>query len=86
MHGRIPPMTPAGLQSLAQLKRRRLLVAALSGVIYLTLLLWLAAILGAGGWSVPRVAILIAFAIAAPWSVLGVSNAALGFWLLHWRR
>ena len=83
MHGRIPPMTPAGLQSLAELKSRRLLVAALSGVIYLTLLLWLAAILGAGGWSVLRVAILVAFAIAAPWSVLGVSNAALGFWLLH---
>ncbi|MFY9654993.1 MAG: glucans biosynthesis glucosyltransferase MdoH, partial [Methylocystis sp.] len=28
---------------------------------------------------------LIAFAIAAPWSVLGVCNAAIGFWLLHFR-
>jgi membrane glycosyltransferase len=86
MHGRIPPMTPAGLQSLAELKCRRLLAAALSGVIYLTLLLWLAAILSAGGWTVLRGAILIAFAIAAPWSVLGASNAALGFCLLHLRR
>ncbi len=86
MHGRILPMTPAGLQSLAELERRRLLVAAMSGVIYLTLLLWLAAILSAGGWTLLRGAILIAFAIAAPWSVLGASNAALGFWLLHVHR
>jgi membrane glycosyltransferase len=86
MHGRIPPMTPAGLQRLAELKRRRLLVAGMSSVIYLTMLLWLAVILGAGGWTFLRVAILIAFAIAAPWSVLGVSNAALGFWLLHFHR
>jgi membrane glycosyltransferase len=86
MHGRIPPMTPAGLQSLAELATRRLLVAAMSGAVYLALLLWLAAILSAGGWSVLRVAILVAFAIAAPWSVLGLSNAALGFWLLHFCR
>ena len=85
MHGRIPPMTPAGLQSLAKLERRRLFVAAGSGVVYVALLLWLAAILGAGGWTALRVAILIAFAIATPWSVLGVCNAAIGFWLLHFR-
>lgn len=85
MHGRIPPMTPAGLQSLATLERRRLAVAAISGVIYLSLLVWLALILSAGGWTFLRVAIFVAFAIAAPWSVLGVANAALGFWLLHWR-
>ena len=86
MHGRMPPMTPAGLQSRAELERRRLLVAAMSCVVYLSLLLWLAVILSAGGWTVLRVAILIAFAIAAPWSVLGVSNAALGFWLTHFHR
>jgi membrane glycosyltransferase len=83
MHGRISPMTPAGLQSLAELARRRLFVATASVVVYVALLLWLAAILGAGGWTAPRVSILIAFAIAAPWSVLGVCNAAIGFWLLH---
>ena len=85
MHGRIPPMTPASLQSLAELERRRLLVATASGVVYVALLLWLAAILGAGGWTALRAAILVAFAIAAPWSVLGVCNAAIGFWLLHFR-
>lgn len=79
-------MTPAGLQSLTELERRRLFVAALSGLVYLTWLLWLAAILNAGGWSLLRVAILISFAIAAPWSVLGVCNAALGFWLLRLER
>ncbi len=83
MHGRISPMTPAGLQSLAELARRRLFVATASVVVYVALLLWLAAILGAGGWTALRLAILIAFAIAAPWSVLGVCNAAIGFWLLH---
>ncbi len=86
MHGRIPPMTPAGLQNLATLERRRLVVAIMSGVLYLTLLLWLAGILSAGGWTFLRAAILVAFAIAAPWSVLGVTNAALGFWLLHLHR
>ncbi len=86
MHGRMPPMTPAGLQSRAELERRRLLVAAMSCVVYLSLLLWLAVILSAGGWTALRVAILIAFAIAAPWSVLGVSNGALGFWLTHFHR
>ncbi|HEY8072374.1 MAG TPA: glucans biosynthesis glucosyltransferase MdoH, partial [Methylocystis sp.] len=37
------------------------------------------------GWSDIDLAIFIAFAIAAPWSVLGFCNAMLGFWLLHMR-
>ncbi|MBG0811400.1 glucans biosynthesis glucosyltransferase MdoH [Methylosinus sp. H3A] len=74
---------PAGLQSRAELFRRRLLVAAINAAVYIALLIWLADILGQDGWSVIDAAILIAFAIAAPWSVLGVCNAALGFWLLH---
>jgi membrane glycosyltransferase len=86
MHGRISPRTPAGLQSLAELERRRLFVLGVNGLVYLVMLGWLAASLGAGGWSVLRVAILLAFAIAAPWSVLGLCNAAIGFWLLHFHR
>ena len=86
MHGRLTPMTPAGLQSLAELARRRRLVACMSFSIYVALLLWLAFILSAGGWSSLRMGVWIAFAIAAPWSVLGVCNAAIGYWLLHYRR
>ncbi|HEY8066175.1 MAG TPA: glucans biosynthesis glucosyltransferase MdoH [Methylosinus sp.] len=77
---------PAGLQSRADLFRRRLLVAAINAAVYVALLIWLADILGQDGWSVIDAAILAAFAIAAPWSVLGVCNAALGFWLLHCHR
>ncbi|MFN3891131.1 MAG: glucans biosynthesis glucosyltransferase MdoH [Beijerinckiaceae bacterium] len=75
--------TPAGLQSRALLSRRRLIVAALNAITYLALLWWLASILSVSGWSVIDVAIFACFAIAAPWSVLGVWNALLGVWLLH---
>lgn len=74
---------PAGLESRAELFRRRLLVAAINAAVYAALLIWLADILGQDGWTAIDVAILVCFAIAAPWSVLGVCNAALGFWLLH---
>jgi membrane glycosyltransferase len=78
--------TPAGLQSVAELAWRRRVVAALNLALYAGLLFWLGSLLSHGGWSAIDVAILAAFAIAAPWSVLGASNAALGFWLLHLRR
>ncbi len=76
-------LTPAGLQSRAVLFRRRLIVTALNGFTYLALLYWLASILSVSGWSVIDVLIFVCFAIAAPWSVLGVWNALLGVWLLH---
>ena len=76
-------LTPAGLQSSQLLAKRRLTAALVNGGVYVLLLSWLASILGAQGWSVIDVAIFIAFAIAAPWSVLGVWNALLGLWLLQ---
>ncbi|MBX9757321.1 MAG: glucans biosynthesis glucosyltransferase MdoH [Beijerinckiaceae bacterium] len=75
--------TPAGLQTRALLFRRRLIVAGLNTITYLALLWWLASILSVSGWSVIDVAIFACFAIAAPWSVLGVWNALIGVWLLH---
>ena len=66
-----PDPTPAGLQSRAALRRRRFGVALANLALYAALLVWLAAILGSGGWSLLRVGIFIAFAVAAPWSVLG---------------
>ena len=86
MHGRSSPTTPAGLQSLAALAWRRRFVAGLNLAIYAALLIWLAAILAPGGWTAPRLGIFFAFAVAAPWSVLGVCNAAIGFFLLRFHR
>jgi membrane glycosyltransferase len=76
-------MTPAGVQTRALLFRRRLIVAGLNIVTYLALLVWLAQILGTSGWSAIDVAIFVCFAVAAPWSVLGVWNSLIGLWLLH---
>ena len=47
------------------------------------LVLGLSQVLGAGGWTVADVAILVAFLFGAPWTVLGFWNAVIGFWLLH---
>ncbi|MFO1117438.1 MAG: glucans biosynthesis glucosyltransferase MdoH [Beijerinckiaceae bacterium] len=73
--------TPAGLQDGALLARRRRIVLALNLALYLGLAIWLAAILGAGGWSALDFAFFVCFLIASPWAVLGFVNAALGLWL-----
>jgi len=73
------------LQNPLELARRRRMVAVMNLSIYLLLLVWLGAILQQDGWSDIDLAIFIAFAVAAPWSVLGFCNATLGFWLLHRR-
>ncbi len=73
------------LQNPLELARRRRMVAVMNLSIYLLLLVWLGAILQQDGWSDIDLAIFIAFAVAAPWSVLGFCNAMLGFWLLHRR-
>lgn len=86
MPAAMPEMTPAGLQPRARLARRRIIATLLNLLTYGAMLWWLAEILGAGGWSVIDVLIFLCFAIAAPWSVLGVWNALLGVWLLHGRR
>ena len=78
-------MTPAGLQRATVLTRRRIAAAFLNIATYLGLLYWLGTILGDQGWSLIDLLIFLCFAIAAPWSVLGVWNALLGLWLLHLR-
>lgn len=75
--------TPAGLQGLAVLRFRRLLVLGLNLATLALLLLGLAEVLGAGGWSVADYAIFVAFLFGAPWTVLGFWNAVIGLWLLH---
>ena len=76
-------MTPAGLQLTSTLLFRRLFVALLNLGVYALLLLWLASIFAPGGWTPLRAGIFIAFAIAAPWSVLGVCNSLIGLCLQH---
>ena len=78
-----PGLTPAGLQAESTLRKRRLVVLALNLATLAGLLLGLAHVLGAGGWTVADGAILIAFLFGAPWTVLGFWNAAIGLWLLH---
>ncbi len=78
--------TPAGLQSMAVLRRRRGFVIAANFVTYGALALWMSAILGAGGWTIVDGLLFAGFLIAVPWTVLGFWNAALGLWLLHGRR
>ncbi len=79
-------MTPAGLQSNAELARRRRLVLVLNVASYLALLLLAATVLGAGGWTVVTSIMFACFAIGTPWTVLGFWNAVIGLWLLHGAR
>jgi len=75
--------TPAGLQAMPELTRRRRIVIALNVATWL-LLMWAAAtVLAAGGWTLIDTVLLVAFAIGSPWTVLGFWNSVIGLWLLH---
>lgn len=76
-------LTPAGIQPVDELRRRRLLVMVLNILTYGALLYWAAVVLAHGGWSVLDTVLLAAFAIGTPWTVLGFWNAVIGFWVLH---
>jgi membrane glycosyltransferase len=77
--------TPTGVQSMAQLRRRRLFMAVANGATYLALAATMAFIVGTGGWTWVDVILFGCFLIASPWTVLGFWNAAVGLWLLHGR-
>jgi membrane glycosyltransferase len=79
-------LTPAGLQRVDCLARRRALAAVLNIGTYLLLFFVFAWVLSDGGWSIIDVLMLISFLLAAPWSVLGLWNAIIGLWLLHGTR
>jgi membrane glycosyltransferase len=79
-------LTPAGLQRLEVLNRRRFVVASLNIATYLTLVYAVTRVLGQGGWSLIDGLMLTAFLLAAPWSVLGFWNALIGLWLVHGSR
>ena len=80
------PMTPAGIQPAAEIRRRRIIVATLNIATYLLMMTLMAKVLGAGGWTLTDIIIFICFGIGLPWSVLGFWNALIGLWLLHGRQ
>jgi membrane glycosyltransferase len=78
-------LTPAGLQAVATLRRRRWLMLGLNLTTLAGLLYGVSLVLGAGGWTAADIVIFLALLIGAPWSVLGFWNAVIGLWLLHGR-
>ena len=79
--GRPAMPATAGLrtgEAATTLRRRRLLVLALNAATVVSLAAAMAAVLGYGGWSLPRVGMLIAFVITLPWLSIGFWNAIIG--------
>jgi membrane glycosyltransferase len=76
-------LTPAGLQSLSTLNRRRLVITALVGATVTVLTAVWAHLLGGNGFDALDIGLITCFLISAPWTVLGFWNAVIGFWLLH---
>jgi membrane glycosyltransferase len=83
---RVSLTTPAGLQSIDVLTRRRRIVFALNAATYAALLVAAVRVLGSGGMTPLGVVLLLAFGAGTPWTVLGFWNALIGLWLLHARR
>lgn len=73
-------------KSFVQLQRRRLFVLALNGITYVALVAAVAYVLSFGDWTVVDSVMLAAFAVGAPWTVVGFWNAVIGLSLLHGTR
>ena len=69
-----------------RLQRRRTMFAALVATTMLTVFAALAAVLGADGLSVMDAAMLAAFTVTLPWTVVGFWNAVIGFAILRLSR
>jgi membrane glycosyltransferase len=78
--------TPTGTQSMAELRNRRWFVFSVNAATYAGLALWMASILGTGGFALVDGILFLCFLAATPWTVLGFWNAVFGLWLLHGRR
>ncbi|MBU2582539.1 MAG: glucans biosynthesis glucosyltransferase MdoH [Alphaproteobacteria bacterium] len=74
---------PTRLQSISDLRRRRIIFLALNVLTYIALLGAAAQLMGAGGWTVVDGIMFACFAIGTPWAILGFWNAVIGLWLLH---
>ncbi|MCH9808060.1 MAG: glucans biosynthesis glucosyltransferase MdoH [Alphaproteobacteria bacterium] len=76
---------PTRLQSISQLRRRRIIFAALNIATYIVLLTAAAYLMSSGGWTLVDAIMFACFAIGTPWAVIGFWNAVIGLWLLHGR-
>ncbi|KUO54185.1 MAG: glucosyl transferase family 2 [Alphaproteobacteria bacterium BRH_c36] len=74
---------PTRLQSIADLRRRRIIFLSLNIVSYVVLLAGAARLMSAGGWTPVDIIMFACFAIGTPWAILGFWNAIIGLWLLH---
>ena len=76
-------LTPAGLQDVRDLTRRRVTVLVLN-LVSLAFLSWMLGMaFSAGGWSTTDIIIFGCFLFGAPWTIMGMWNAVIGIWLLH---
>lgn len=66
-----------------RLRRRRRLLAVVTGASFLAALLAMARMLGGDGLGAADVTLLLCFALMLPWNLLGFWNAAIGLALLH---
>lgn len=80
--GMADDMTPAGIQPLHLLRRRRRLLLALNLATYAALAFAMVSVMGWGGWTAVDVVMFVCFLIGTPWTVLGFWNAAIGLWLI----
>jgi membrane glycosyltransferase len=76
-------LTPTGTQSAQELTRRRRIVALLNIVTWLALATGFGWLLGSNGWTLLDMAMMLAFLIGTPWTVLGFWNSVIGLLLLH---
>ncbi|MFP3921523.1 MAG: glucans biosynthesis glucosyltransferase MdoH [Dichotomicrobium sp.] len=76
-------VTPAGLQTVSTLTRRRAIMLGLVSVTVMILTVLWAKLLGGNGVDALDIGLLACFLISVPWTVLGFWNAVIGFWLLH---
>jgi membrane glycosyltransferase len=76
-------LTPAGLQSLPVLRRRRMTVALLNVLTMAALASGMHGVFVSGGWTAAEMVILGCFLVGAPWTVMGLWNAVIGLWLLR---
>jgi membrane glycosyltransferase len=78
--------TPAGLDAIATLNKRRRIVLFLNLATWFFIVLVAGVIFTSGGWTVVGVTMVICLAFGAPWPVLGFWNAVIGLWQLHGMR
>ncbi len=77
--------TLPAIQTMAEMRRRRLWMAGLNAATGVAFLSACAAVLASDGWIALDTLFLVCFALTVPWTVMGFWHAAIGLWLIHGR-